>query len=174
MLSFKCRKRLAQLCLQCRGKTPLRKFAPRVGVSASAWNAWEHESGNWGIDNARKLATFLGTSIDKLQQYLDGEYSIEDYLRLPLLNTGELEMPDSDDTVDQVIVWMGSLSLRDLLKLISAGVRLAEITVDSNSQAVNEKHNQTEQLVKSKPTGSQKSEFQIKDGKLESRSSRKC
>ncbi|MBO3460034.1 helix-turn-helix domain-containing protein [Aetokthonos hydrillicola Thurmond2011] len=166
MLSSQCRKRLSQLCLRCRGKTPLRKFAPRVGVSSSAWNAWENESGNWGIDNARKLATFLGTSVDKLQQYINGEYSLDDYLRLPHLNTGELEMPDSDDTVDQVIVWMGSLSLRDLLRLISAGVRLAEITVDPNSKAGNEKHNQPEPLVASKPAADGKIEFESKDGKL--------
>jgi hypothetical protein len=56
-----------------------------------------------GMGNARKLATFIGTSVDKLQQYLKGEYSLEDYLRLPLLDTGESEESERTDPVDQVI-----------------------------------------------------------------------
>jgi hypothetical protein len=55
------------------------------------------------MGNARKLATFIGTSVDKLQQYLKGEYSLEDYLRLPLLDTGESEESERTDPVDQVI-----------------------------------------------------------------------
>lgn len=166
MLSSEGKKRLSQLCLRLRGKTPLRKFTPRVGVSAAAWNAWENESGNWGIGNAKKLATFIGTSVDRLQRYLNGEYSLEDYLRLPLLDTGESEVSEPTDTVDQVIAWMGSLSLRDLLRLISAGVRLAEITIDPNSEAVSEKQNQRQQRATSKSVTGRKTAFQMKDGEL--------
>jgi hypothetical protein len=74
------------------------------------------------MGNAKKLAIFIGTSVDKLQQYLNGEYSLEAYLRLPLLDTGESELSELNDPVDQVINWMGSLSIRDLLRLISAGL----------------------------------------------------
>lgn len=94
------------------------------------------------MGNAKKLAIFIGTSVDKLQQYLNGEYSLEDYLRLPLLDTGESELSELTDPVDQVITWMGSLSLRDLLRLISAGVRLAQTTIYPNSEAAREKQNQ--------------------------------
>lgn len=166
MLSSEGRKRLSQLCLRLRGNTPLRKFTPRVGVSAAAWNAWENESGNWGMGNARKLAAFIGTSVDKLQQYLNGEYSLEDYLRLPLLDTGESEVSELTDPVDQVITWMGSLSLRDLFRLISAGVRLAEITIDPNSEAVSEKQNQLQQSETSRAVTGRETEFQMKDAEL--------
>jgi hypothetical protein len=166
MLSSEGRKRLSQLCLRLRGNTPLRKFTPRVGVSAAAWNAWENESGNWGMGNARKLATFIGSSVDKLQQYLNGEYSLEEYLHLPLLDTGESEVSELTDPVGQVIAWMGSLSLRDLFRLISAGVRLAETTIDPNSEAVSEKQNQLQQSETSRAVTGRETEFQMKDAEL--------
>lgn len=166
MLSSEGRKRLSQLCLRLRGNTSLRKFTPRAGISAPAWNAWENESGNWGMGNARKLATFIGTSVDKLQQYLNGEYSLEEYLRLQILETGELELSELTDPVDQVIAWMGSLSLRDLFRIISAGVRLAETTIDPNSEAAREKQNQLQQSETSSSVTGSKSDFQMKDAEL--------
>jgi hypothetical protein len=166
MLSSEGRKRLSQLCLRLRGNTPLRKFTPRLGVSAAAWNAWENESGNWGLGNARKLATFIGTSVDKLQQYLNGEYSLEEYLHLPLLDTGKSEVSELTDPVGQVIAWMGSLSLRDLFRLISAGVRLAETTIYPNSEAVSEKQNQLQQSETSRAVTGRETEFQMKDAEL--------
>lgn len=118
------------------------------------------------MGNARKLGTFIGTSVDQLQEYLNGEYSLEDYLRLPILDTGESELLELTDPVDKVITWMGSLSLRDLLRLISAGVRLAETTIGPNSEAAREKQNQLQQSETSSSVTASKSDFQMKDAEL--------
>lgn len=166
MLNSESKQRLSQLCLRLRGNTPLRKFTPRVGVSAAAWNAWENESGNWGIGNARKLANFIGISVDQLEQYLKGECSLEQELGVPVLNTSEVEMSDQNDVVDQVINWMNSLNLPDLMKLISAGVRLAEFTVNLSLETTNQQPNQLQSSPRLRTSPERKSESQLQEAEL--------
>ncbi|MBE9124745.1 MULTISPECIES: helix-turn-helix domain-containing protein [unclassified Coleofasciculus] len=128
-LTPQAQERLSMLCRKLRGSKPLRKFTPQVGVSPSAWNGWENKKGNLGMDNAEKLASFCGTGVDQLLLYLNGQYSLEEYLRLSL--PPEIAQPSSksaelNTTVEQVLQWMNGLELPDLLRIVAKGAKLAE------------------------------------------------
>jgi DNA-binding XRE family transcriptional regulator len=117
----------------------LRQFAPKVGVSYSAWGAWERETGNLGIETAEKLAAYVGTTVEQLQIYLNGAISLEEFLRSPLTVSEVSQSKSTDETVTtlaQVLIWMNSLELPDLVRIASKAGRLMEerIFKDSNKQ----------------------------------------
>ncbi len=139
MLTVEGKQRLSRLCLRLRNGEPLRQFAPKVGVSYSAWGAWERETGNLGIETAEKLAAYVGTTVEQLQIYLNGGISLEEYLRSPLTVSEASQSKSTDETVTtlaQVLIWMNSLELPDLVRIASKAGRLMEerIFKDSNKQ----------------------------------------
>lgn len=129
MLTVEGKQRLSRLCLRLRDDEPLRQFAPKVGVSYSAWGAWERETGNLGIESAEKLAAYVGTTVEQLQIYLNGGVSLEEYLRSPLIANEVSQSKSKIDavtTLDQVLIWMNSLELPDLVRIASKAGRLME------------------------------------------------
>lgn len=129
MLTTEGKQRLSRLCLRLRDGEPLRQFAPKVGVSYSAWGAWEREAGNLGIESAEKLAAYVGTTVEQLQIYLNGGISLEQYLRSPLIANEVSQSKSTTDavtTLEQVLIWMNSLELPDLVKIVSKAGRLME------------------------------------------------
>lgn len=139
MLTVEGKQRLSRLCLRLRNGEPLRQFAPKVGVSYSAWGAWERETGNLGIETAEKLAAYVGTTVEQLQIYLNGAISLEEFLRSPLTVSEVSQSKSTDETVTtlaQVLIWMNSLELPDLVRIASKAGRLMEerIFKDSNKQ----------------------------------------
>lgn len=129
MLTVEGKQRLSRLCLRLRDDEPLRQFAPKVGVSYSAWGAWERETGNLGIESAEKLAAYVGTTVEQLQIYLNGGVSLEEYLRSPLIANEVSQSKSKTDavtTLDQVLIWMNSLELPDLVRIASKAGRLME------------------------------------------------
>ncbi|MBD0344139.1 MAG: helix-turn-helix transcriptional regulator [Coleofasciculus sp. Co-bin14] len=107
----------------------MRQFAPKVGVSYSAWGAWERETGNLGIETAEKLAAYIGTTVEQLQIYLNGAISLQEFLRSPLTLSEVNQSKSTDETVTtlaQVLIWMNSLDLPDLVRIASKAARLME------------------------------------------------
>jgi transcriptional regulator with XRE-family HTH domain len=141
LLTVEGKDRLSRLCLKLRDDEPLRQFTPKVGVSYSAWGAWERESGNLGLDSAQKLAAYVGTTVEQLQIYLNGGISLEEYLRLPL-TVSQVSLSNSTDetvtTVDQVLMWMNSLELADLVRIVSKAGRLMEEKIFQESKQPNQ------------------------------------
>ncbi|MFP5270947.1 hypothetical protein [Coleofasciculus sp.] len=137
LLTVEGKDRLSRLCLKLRDDEPLRQFAPKVGVSYSAWGAWERESGNLGLESTQKLAAYVGTTAEQLQIYLNGGISLEEYLRLPL-TVSQVSLSKSTDetvtTVDQVLMWMNSLELSDLVRIVSKAGRLMEEKIFQESK----------------------------------------
>lgn len=129
MLTVEGKQRLSRLCLRLRDGEPLRQFAPKVGISYSAWGAWERETGNLGIESAEKLAAYVGTTVEQLQIYLNGGITLEEYLRSPLTVSEVSQSKYTDETVTtlaQVLIWMNSLDLPDLVRIASKAGRLME------------------------------------------------
>jgi transcriptional regulator with XRE-family HTH domain len=138
------------LCLRLRDDEPLRQFAPRVGVSYSAWGAWERGTGNLGIESAEKLATYVGTTVEQLQIYLNGGISLEEYLRSPLTVSEVSQSKSTDETVttlDQVLIWMNSLELPDLVRIASKAGRLMEEKIFKESKQPKQTMDTTETLT---------------------------
>ena len=137
MLTVEGKQRLSRLCLRLRNGEPLRQFAPKVGVSYSAWGAWERETGNLGIETAEKLAAYVGTTVEQLQIYLNGAISLEEFLRSPLTVSEISQSKSTDETVTtlaQVLIWMNSLELPDLVRIASKAGRLMEARIFKNSK----------------------------------------
>ncbi len=137
MLTVEGKQRLSRLCLRLRDGEPLRQFAPKVGVSYSAWGAWERETGNLGIESAEKLAAYIGTTVEQLQIYLNGAVSLEEYLRSPLTVSQVSQSKSLDEavtTLDQVLIWMNSLELPDLVRIASKVGRLMEERIFKDSK----------------------------------------
>lgn len=137
MLTVEGKQHLSRLCLRLRNDEPLRQFAPKVGVSYSAWGAWERESGNLGIESAEKLAAYVGTTVEQLQIYLNGGISLEEYLRSPLTVSEVSQSKFTDETVTtlaQVLIWMNSLELPDLVRIASKAGRLMEERIFKDSE----------------------------------------
>ncbi len=137
MLTVEGKQRLSRLCLRLRNGEPLRQFAPKVGVSYSAWGAWERETGNLGIETAEKLATYIGTTVEQLQIYLNGAISLEEFLRSPLTVSEVSQSKSTDETVTtlaQVLIWMNSLELPDLVRIASKAGRLMEERIFKESK----------------------------------------
>jgi DNA-binding XRE family transcriptional regulator len=125
------------LCLRLRNGEPLRQFAPKVGVSYSAWGAWERETGNLGIETAEKLAAYVGTTVEQLQIYLNGAISLEEFLRSPLTVSEVSQSKSTDEsitTLAQVLIWMNSLELPDLVRIASKAGRLMEERIFKESK----------------------------------------
>ncbi len=137
MLTVEGKQRLARLCLRLRNGEPLRQFAPKVGVSYSAWGAWERETGNLGIETAEKLAAYVGTTVEQLQIYLNGAISLEEFLRSPLTVSEVSQSKSTDEsitTLAQVLIWMNSLELPDLVRIASKAGRLMEERIFKESK----------------------------------------
>ncbi len=137
MLTVEGKQRLSRLCLRLRNGEPLRQFAPKVGVSYSAWGAWERETGNLGIETAEKLATYIGTTVEQLQIYLNGAISLEEFLRSPLTVSEVSQSKSTDETITtlaQVLIWMNSLELPDLVRIASKAGRLMEERIFKESK----------------------------------------
>jgi transcriptional regulator with XRE-family HTH domain len=137
LLTVEGKQRLSRLCLRLRNGEPLRQFAPKVGVSYSAWGAWERETGNLGIETAEKLATYIGTTVEQLQIYLNGAISLEEFLRSPLTVSEVSQSKSTDETVTtlaQVLIWMNSLELPDLVRIASKAGRLMEERIFKESK----------------------------------------
>jgi DNA-binding XRE family transcriptional regulator len=125
------------LCLRLRDDEPLRQFAPKVGVSYSAWGAWERETGNLGIESAEKLAAYIGTTVEQLQIYLNGGISLGEFLRSPLTVSEVSQSKFTDEpltTLNQVLIWMNSLELPDLVRIASKAGRLMEEKIFKDSK----------------------------------------
>jgi transcriptional regulator with XRE-family HTH domain len=115
----------------------LRQFAPKVGVSYSAWGAWERETGNLGIESAEKLAAYIGTTVEQLQIYLNGGISLGEFLRSPLTVSEVSQSKFTDEpltTLNQVLIWMNSLELPDLVRIASKAGRLMEEKIFKDSK----------------------------------------
>jgi transcriptional regulator with XRE-family HTH domain len=137
LLTVEGKQRLSRLCLRLRNGEPLRQFAPKVGVSYSAWGAWERETGNLGIETAEKLATYIGTTVEQLQIYLNGAISLEEFLRSPLTVSEVSQSKSTDETITtlaQVLIWMNSLELPDLVRIASKAGRLMEERIFKESK----------------------------------------
>ncbi len=137
MLTVEGKQRLSSLCLRLRDDEPLRQFAPKVGVSYSAWGAWERETGNLGIESAEKLAAYVGTTVEQLQIYLNGGINLEEYLRSPLTISEVSQSKSTDEpvtTLAQVLIWMNSLELPDLVRIASKAGRLMEERIFKDSK----------------------------------------
>ncbi len=137
MLTVEGKQHLSRLCLRLRNSEPLRQFAPKVGVSYSAWGAWERETGNLGIESAEKLAAYVGTTVEQLQIYLNGGISLEEFLRSPLTISEVSQSKFTDETVTtlaQVLIWMNSLELPDLVRIASKAARLMEERIFKDSK----------------------------------------
>ncbi len=137
MLTVEGKQRLSRLCLRLRNGEPLRQFAPKVGVSYSAWGAWERETGNLGIETAEKLAAYVGTTVEQLQIYLNGAISLEEFLRSPLTVSEVSQSKSTDEsitTLAQVLIWMNSLELPDLVRIASKAGRLMEERIFKESK----------------------------------------
>lgn len=137
MLTVEGKQRLSRLCLRLRNGEPLRQFAPKVGVSYSAWGAWERETGNLGIETAEKLAAYVGTTVEQLQIYLNGAISLEEFLRSPLTVSEVSQSKSTDETVTtlaQVLIWMNSLELPDLVRIASKAGKLMEERIFKDSK----------------------------------------
>lgn len=137
MLTVEGKQRLSKLCLRLRNGEPLRQFAPKVGVSYSAWGTWERETGNLGIETAEKLAAYVGTTVEQLQIYLNGAISLEEFLRSPLTVSEVSQSKSTDETVTtlaQVLIWMNSLELPDLVRIASKAGRLMEERIFKDSK----------------------------------------
>lgn len=150
MLTVEGKQRLSRLCLRLRDGEPLRQFAPNVGVSYSAWGAWEREAGNLGIESAEKLAAYVGTTVEQLQIYLNGGISLEEYLRSPLTVSEVSQSKSTDETVttlDQVLIWMNSLELPDLVRIASKAGRLMEERIFKNSKQLKQTMDTTETVT---------------------------
>ncbi len=137
MLTVEGKQRLSSLCLRLRDDEPLRQFAPKVGVSYSAWGAWERETGNLGIESAEKLAAYIGTTVEQLQIYLNGGISLGEFLRSPLTVSEVSQSKFTDEpltTLNQVLIWMNSLELPDLVRIASKAGRLMEEKIFKDSK----------------------------------------
>jgi DNA-binding XRE family transcriptional regulator len=137
LLTVEGKQRLSRLCLRLRNGEPLRQFAPKVGVSYSAWGAWERETGNLGIETAEKLAAYVGTTVEQLQIYLNGAISLEEFLRSPLTVSEVSQSKSTDEsitTLAQVLIWMNSLELPDLVRIASKAGRLMEERIFKESK----------------------------------------
>lgn len=137
MLTIEGKRHLSRLCLRLRDGEPLRQFAPKVGVSYSAWGAWERETGNLGIESAEKLAAYVGTTVEQLQIYLNGAVSLEEFLRSPLRASEVSQSKSTDETVttiDRVLIWMNSLEIPDLVRIASKAGRLMEEKIFKESK----------------------------------------
>jgi len=137
LLTVEGKQRLSRLCLRLRNGEPLRQFAPKVGVSYSAWGAWERETGNLGIETAEKLAAYIGTTVEQLQIYLNGAISLQEFLRSPLTVSEVNQSKSTNETVTtlaQVLIWMNSLDLPDLVRIASKAGRLMEERVFKDSK----------------------------------------
>jgi transcriptional regulator with XRE-family HTH domain len=137
LLTVEGKQRLSSLCLRLRDDEPLRQFAPKVGVSYSAWGAWERETGNLGIESAEKLAAYIGTTVEQLQIYLNGGISLGEFLRSPLTVSEVSQSKFTDEpltTLNQVLIWMNSLELPDLVRIASKAGRLMEEKIFKDSK----------------------------------------
>jgi transcriptional regulator with XRE-family HTH domain len=137
LLTVEGKQRLSSLCLRLRDDEPLRQFAPKVGVSYSAWGAWERETGNLGIESAEKLAAYVGTTVEQLQIYLNGGISLGEFLRSPLTVSEVSQSKFTDEpltTLNQVLIWMNSLELPDLVRIASKAGRLMEEKIFKDSK----------------------------------------
>lgn len=150
MLTVEGKQRLSRLCLRLRDSEPLRQFAPKVGVSYSAWGAWERKTGNLGIESADKLAAYVGTAVEQLQIYLNGGTSLEEYLRSPLTVSEASQSKSTDETVttlEQVLIWMNSLELTDLVRITSKAGRLMEKRIFQDSKQLKQTMDTTETVT---------------------------
>jgi transcriptional regulator with XRE-family HTH domain len=132
------------LCLRLRNGEPLRQFAPKIGVSYSAWGAWERETGNLGIETAEKLAAYVGTTVEQLQIYLNGAISLQEFLRSPLTVSEVSQSKSTDETITtlaQVLIWMNSLELPDLVRIASKAGRLMEERIFKDSKQLEQTTN---------------------------------
>ncbi len=138
------KQRLSRLCLRLRNGEPLRQFAPKIGVSYSAWGAWERETGNLGIETAEKLAAYVGTTVEQLQIYLNGAISLQEFLRSPLTVSEVSQSKSTDETITtlaQVLIWMNSLELPDLVRIASKAGRLMEERIFKDSKQLEQTTN---------------------------------
>jgi transcriptional regulator with XRE-family HTH domain len=150
LLTVEGKQRLSRLCLRLRNDEPLRQFAPKVGVSYSAWGAWERETGNLGIETAEKLAAYIGTTVEQLQIYLNGAISLQKFLRSPLTVSEVSQSKSTDETVttlDQVLIWMNSLELPDLVRIASKAGRLMEEKIFKESKQPKQTMDTTETVT---------------------------
>ncbi len=140
MLTQDGKARLATLCVWLRGTESLRSFTPKVGVSPATWNAWEKATGNLGTLTAKRLCGYTKTTFDELQRYLEGSYTLDEYLQLPLNRKEPHQSEDKEvphpTTIDSVLVWMKGLGLSDLLRIVALGVTLAEASVNNPDRKV--------------------------------------
>ncbi len=144
MLTVEGKQRLSRLCLRLRNGEPLRQFAPKIGVSYSAWGAWERETGNLGIETAEKLAAYVGTTVEQLQIYLNGAISLQEFLRSPLTVSEVSQSKSTDETITtlaQVLIWMNSLELPDLVRIASKAGRLMEERIFKDSKQLEQTTN---------------------------------
>jgi len=144
LLTVEGKQRLSRLCLRLRNGEPLRQFAPKIGVSYSAWGAWERETGNLGIETAKKLAAYVGTTVEQLQIYLNGAISLQEFLRSPLTVSEVSQSKSTDETITtlaQVLIWMNSLELPDLVRIASKAGRLMEERIFKDSKQLEQTTN---------------------------------
>jgi hypothetical protein len=133
LLTPEGRERLSQLTKTLRGNEPLRSFVKKVGVSHAVWGAWEAKQSGLGGESQKKLANFLGVSVERLQLYLSGGCTLGDLLSPAGITTvaeGDLEQ-NLDAVFEQVLVWLNRLSLSQLLQIANRAISLANSMVSA-------------------------------------------
>jgi DNA-binding XRE family transcriptional regulator len=102
--------RLAELIKRIQGKRKRLTLARAIGVTRHTLIRWESGEGSAEMRGGEiKLSAYLGTTVEDLENYLDGKTSLQDLLKSYRDDEISVQI-----TVGRVLAWLPTLSLYEL------------------------------------------------------------